>query len=338
MENLLCDEVWLSSPETPKLTHETEHCTLKPDHGSADSFYTTKEDSEQAIVICLEKELSYMPEPGYLEYLQSNDLVFARFRAVQWLIKTCSRLNFCIGTVFRAVNYLDRFISMSQCRGWKNWMVELLSIACLSIASKFNETYLASFDELQLEDLEHCFQWSTIQQMELMVLQALKWRLGSTTTYSYTELITSNIICDLNYYLHKELINQVNKTLLKAILDFKLLPYPPSLVAVSALWCNLEELIPSSYDVHLTKIMKLINQDHEDDIMACRRIMKEWLVRPFCNLKISEQNSHYCPSSPVTVLLVERIDIDDCRVDLSLFGMPLPGSNGESSRNKRKRE
>ena len=41
--------------------------------------------------------------------------------------------------------------------------------------------------------------------------------------------------------------------------DFKLLPYPPSVVAISALWCSLEELIPSSYNVHLTNIMNLIN-------------------------------------------------------------------------------
>ena len=84
MENLLCDEVWLSSTGTPDISHEREHCILK---GYADSFYTTKEDSERALAICLEKEFGYMPEPGYLDYLQSNNLVFARFRAIQWLIK-----------------------------------------------------------------------------------------------------------------------------------------------------------------------------------------------------------------------------------------------------------
>ncbi|KAE8696572.1 HLIP/One helix protein [Hibiscus syriacus] len=334
MENLLCDEVWLSSPET-------EHSTLK-DSGYADSFYTTKEDAERAIVICLEKELSYMPEPAYLHYLQSNNLVLARFRAVQWLIKTCSRLNFSIGTVFSAVNYLDRFISTSQCHGWKNWMVELLSTACLSIASKINEISLASMDELQCVLLTEDGGLGALFSIEHNPtngadgVAGFKWRLSSPTTYSYIELITSNIICDLSYYLHKELINQVNKTLLKAILDFKLLPYPPSFIAVSALWCNLEELIPSSYNVHLTKIMKLINQDHEDEIMECRRIMKTWLVHPFCNFNAAEQY----PSSPVTVLLMERIvDINDCRVDLSVFGLPLPGSNvNDDGGNKRKRE
>lgn len=83
MENLLCDEEWLSSPVIPDLSHETVHYG----YGYADLFYTTKEDSEQALVICLKKEFSYMPEAGYLDYLQSKNLVFARFRAVQWLIK-----------------------------------------------------------------------------------------------------------------------------------------------------------------------------------------------------------------------------------------------------------
>ncbi|XP_021289916.1 putative cyclin-D7-1 [Herrania umbratica] len=337
MENLLCDEVWLSSPGTPDHSHdEREHCMLK---GYADSFYTTKEDSEQAFVVCLEKEFSYMPEPGYLDHLQSNNLVFARFRAVQWLIKTCTRLNLSVGTVFNSTNYLDRFLSVVQCHGWEHWMVELLSVACLSIASKFNETSLPSLDELQMEDLDHSFQSSTIQQMELKLLQALKWRLGSTTVYSYIELITSNIIC-LKCNLQKELINQVTKTLLRAELDIRLLRYPPSVVAISALWCSLEKLFPLSYNVYLTNIMRLMNQDHEDDIIKCRRIMKAWLVDPFYSLKASDEQSYYYPSSPVTVLSMERIDhhINDCRVDLSLFTMPGSNANCESIATKRKRE
>ncbi|XVE76395.1 hypothetical protein DITRI_Ditri12bG0169200 [Diplodiscus trichospermus] len=336
MKNLLCDEVWLSSQATPDLSHEREHCILK---GYADSFYTTKEDSERALVICLEKEFSYLPEPGYLDYLQSNNLVFARYRAVRWLIKTCTRLNLSIGTVLNAANYLDRFLSISQCHGWKHWMVELLSIACLSIASKFNEISFPSLDELQVEDLEHSFQPRTIQQMELLLLQALKWRLSSTTTYSYIELITSNII-HLKYNLQKKLNNQVHMTLLKAVLDFKLLRYPPSVVAISALWCSLEELIPSSYNVHLTNVMNLINQDHEEDIIECHRIMTAWLIDPaFCYSLNASEHSHYYPSSPVTVLLMERIDINDCQVDLSLFRIPgLNYVNPESSRTKRMRD
>lgn len=90
----------------------------------------------------------------------------------------------------------------------------------------------------------------------------------------------------------------------------------------------------------------------EDDIIKCRRIMKAWLVdddhhhHPLYSLTVSEQ-SQYClyPSSPVTVLLMDRIDINDCQLDLSLFKMPAAGSNvinsnipaKSSGTNKRKR-
>lgn len=33
---------------------------------------------------------------------------------------------------------------------WHHWMVELLSVACLSVASKFNETDVPSLDEIQV--------------------------------------------------------------------------------------------------------------------------------------------------------------------------------------------
>ncbi|XWS67104.1 hypothetical protein CRYUN_Cryun05aG0258200 [Craigia yunnanensis] len=172
-----------------------------------ENLFCDEEDSEWALVICLEKEFSYMPEPGYLDYLQPNNLVLAKFRAVQWLIE-----------------------------GWKHWMIELLCIACLSIASKFNEISLPSLDELQMEYF------------------------GAFFSIKHNPADGTN-----------------------AIAGFE-------------------------------------------------------MASQFYNLKISE-HSHYYPSSPVTVLLMERIDNNDCQVDLSLFGMP--GSNyvnRESNGTKRKRE
>lgn len=77
MDSLLCEEVWLSGPTTP----DYQDC-------AAASFCTTKEDCKQALVIHLDKELSYMPENGYLEeHLRSKNLLFARSRAILWLIK-----------------------------------------------------------------------------------------------------------------------------------------------------------------------------------------------------------------------------------------------------------
>ncbi|GLT92580.1 hypothetical protein SLE2022_104110 [Rubroshorea leprosula] len=336
MEDLLCDEVWLSSPEIPEHFHEPGECIVDGDVGSFNVM--TKEESEQALIMCLQKELSYVPKPQYVEYLHSNGLVLARFGAVVWLIKSRARLNLSVGTVFSAVNYLDRFMSMSHSHSWKCWMIELLSVACLSIASKFNETSTPPFHEIQMEGLEHSFRSNTIQWMELALMNALQWRLNCTTTYSYVELMISNSICNKS---HKELTNQVTKTLLAAQLDLKLLEYPPSVIAASAV----HDVISSSCGVvHLHNISNLLNQHQKDGFAECHMIMQAWLADPFFSTLINasddDEYSCYCPSSPVTVLFKEPINVNDCQVDLSLFKMSAGSdlTDLESNGKKRKRE
>jgi hypothetical protein len=79
MENLLCDEAWLSSPVAP-IDHQSSECYRG-------SFYPTKEDSEEALSIYMEKEISYMPEANYVEHLRSQNLTNARYRATRWLFR-----------------------------------------------------------------------------------------------------------------------------------------------------------------------------------------------------------------------------------------------------------
>ncbi|XP_058111111.1 putative cyclin-D7-1 [Magnolia sinica] len=105
------------------------------------SFYTTREDRDQALLVFLHKEASYLPGDVYVEHLQSLDLA-----------QTQCRLNLSIGSVFDAVNYLDRYISVNRFMKWKYWMVELLSVACLSIASKCNEVSIPPLLQFQVCD------------------------------------------------------------------------------------------------------------------------------------------------------------------------------------------
>ncbi|XP_021910944.1 putative cyclin-D7-1 [Carica papaya] len=119
MESLLCDEVWVSSPNC--CSHEYKNGVRES------SFYARMEDCEEGFLLTLQKEHTYMPRPGYLHYLYSQDLVKARFRAIRWLVKSGRRLNLSFGTIFCAANYLDRFISTNHCREWKYWMFILYS-------------------------------------------------------------------------------------------------------------------------------------------------------------------------------------------------------------------
>ncbi|KAM7468052.1 hypothetical protein LguiB_015614 [Lonicera macranthoides] len=195
-------------------------------------FYTTKEDCEEAFRMLVKKEMSCMHESGYVDRLKSNGSInIARYKAFHWLIQSRSRLNLCFGTVSNAANYFDRFLS----------------------ANLFN-----------MQGLDHSFESGLIERMELTVLKALDWRLICTIPFSYVELMTWNIIDLLaEPLLVDQLMDRLNDLLIRTLIDSEFLAFRPSVIAVSALKCVLEELFPSTPHVHLSHFSTLIPIDQK---------------------------------------------------------------------------
>ncbi|XP_038880932.1 putative cyclin-D7-1 [Benincasa hispida] len=290
MEALLCDEDWLScSTETRNEKHGGYGKSVM---GSVCMTTTMKEEDEQAVSVCMEKEMSYMPEPHYKEFLESKSLVFVRLRCIQWLIKCRSRWNFSYGTVFLAANYLDRFISKNRSKEWKDWMVELLAVACLSIASKFHETYPPTLSEIQMEDyMDHVFDQSCIERMEMILLEALDWHLSCPTPYYYIQLLGLKLLeSSIGEEADYVLMVKIKELLIGAVLDYRLIPFKPSLIAISSIWCCLDLLPPITSQSSLSYFMSLFDQHHKDEMMKCRAIMEA--VQSSC-----------CPQSPTSVLM-----------------------------------
>ncbi|XAR68925.1 hypothetical protein NMG60_11000340 [Bertholletia excelsa] len=328
MDNLLCDEV-LGQDQAP----------IKSRRQSLSGFFhITEEDWRQAFKVCLKKEFGYMPQPGHLDRLRSCGLVLARFKAIQWLIKSRSRLNLSFHTIFNAANYLDRFLSTNLCKGWKRWKIELLAVACLSVASKFGETDPPLLHEIQMEDRDCSFQSSMIQRMELTLLEALGWRLGSVTSHSYVELLTWDISSPYSN-MPGDLSARVTELLLCTLFDCGFMEFRQSVVAISALRCIIEEWLPSAYEGdYLAYITRLIPEDQKVDLIKCQKIMRENLVHPYHILIAQRQYLCCCPSSPVTVLTMEEIDLEDSQEGFSLFKIPSFNINPNLRKPKRKRE
>ncbi|GFQ04769.1 cyclin-d1-1 [Phtheirospermum japonicum] len=261
MDSLLCNEVWLMSPKYNELDdYNNNNNNNNVQENYHDHVVSTKEDCEEALRNFLRKEANYMPERGYLEFVKTNHVIVnARFKAVNWLIKSQRRMNLSPGTVFLAVNYMDRFISLTRCQDWKYWMFELLCVACLTIATKFSETTTWPLHEYQVEGVDNCFSPTLIQRMELTVLKALGWRMDSTTPFSYVHILTRV----LNETLIEDLTNHVTELLLCALLDPKFLEFQQCVVAMSAIRCvfeasvnndsiaNLDSLIPQDQKVRI---------------------------------------------------------------------------------------
>ncbi|CAN0906797.1 Putative cyclin-D7-1 [Linum grandiflorum] len=291
----------------------------------------TKQDCEEALATWRDKEATYMPHPCYLDYLhRSTTLLFARTTATHCLLKSCSRLNLSAPTLFSASNYLDRFMSIHRGLKWETWMVELVTMACLSVAAKFNETCSTapSWDDFQMD---YCFQSNTIHQMEILLLQSLQWRLSSTTCHSYAELLVINITNSLS--LKPQLQHQLSATttrfLVGSLQDWKYQEYRPSSVAICAVWCSLEELASLNQDYcDLNGIIPtLLKQSiDKDDVLRCREDMMMMVVVDWCS----------SPGSPVTVL---SRDDDDSQVDISVFyGKKDSGCKLRNNKIKKKRK
>ncbi|XP_075510185.1 putative cyclin-D7-1 isoform X1 [Primulina tabacum] len=333
MESLLCNEVWLMNPLLAQEDADDFHAKNHAVHVNS-CFYSSKPDFEEVVGIFLEKESSYMPDIGYSKLLNSSSLIStARFTAVSSLLKSQRRMNLSPGTVFNAVNYLDRFISMTrECQvniywfffskfansslvyaiqkilqGWKSWKFELLSTACLSVASKLNESTTFPLHEFQMENSQQdSFSPGLIQQMELTLLKTLAWRMDCSTPFSYIELMICSID-SLNKTRLDDLISRVTQLLLDAVIDYKFLEFRSSVIAMSAVRCIYEN------NASITPLNTMIPQKHMDDLIRCQKMME----------KLWFKDHHSGNSlSPVTVLKVELYNCYDYRVDLSLLKMP----------------
>ncbi|EFJ17897.1 hypothetical protein SELMODRAFT_420672 [Selaginella moellendorffii] len=169
---------------------------------------------EQALRNLASREVAHSPGPQYRSSLESQPLVSAaRSNAVDWMIKVRGVYGFSPATVALSVSYLDRYLAKElRHKVWKAWMIELLSIACLSLAAKMEETFVPLLQDLQIEGLEHLFESVTIQRMEVSVMKLLEWRLNSITAFSFVGGLLRSI--ELQQHLKLLAWNRINELLL----------------------------------------------------------------------------------------------------------------------------
>ncbi|KAM0849716.1 hypothetical protein ACQ4PT_053557 [Festuca glaucescens] len=194
---LYCDEDPFADDSTPPPT-----TPISPSSGGGSN--DDDDHAHQAVDLNLvmehkSRERCYAParSTGYLHRLLLHDhhrqhggVSGARSKAVRYILYAFGRLGLAAATAFNAVNYLDRFLSIQCHLNWEAWMVELVSVACLSVACKLDEVSIPSLHDLQMEEvMSHSFRASAIRDMELELLKALQWRLACITPYSYLDLL-----------------------------------------------------------------------------------------------------------------------------------------------------
>lgn len=99
---------------------------------------------------------------------------------------------------FRSAAFLTCITTTSNSKhrrlliNWENlwlqesgWPWQLLSVTCLSVAAKMEETQVPQLLDLQVMDPAFMFNPPTIMRMELFLMDALMWRMKSITPFDF---------------------------------------------------------------------------------------------------------------------------------------------------------
>jgi len=123
------------------------------------------------------------------EKISKTITVDARRVLVDWLIEVQGEYNLSQTTLFLAVNYLDRFLSVQELP--KN-QLQLLGVCLLWIASKYEDQNPPTLTQL-IFICDDAYEMKNILAMEQLILQVLKFELTAETPYNFLHRILNRL-------------------------------------------------------------------------------------------------------------------------------------------------
>ncbi|GAA0170332.1 kinase activator [Lithospermum erythrorhizon] len=259
----------------------------REDSGSISSFSGTGESelpefssdvenvppTDECIAGLIENENKFALGVDYLEKFQSHSLdIFAREDSIGWILKVQSFYGFQPLTAYLSVNYMDRFLYARPLPRSKGWPLQLLSVACLSLAAKMEEHLVPSLLDLQVEGAKFIFDSKTIQKMELLVLSELDWKLRSITPFDFLTFFAFKV--DSTGAYTGILNSRASQVLLHMIQECSILEYKPSCIAAAAILSAANEFPKFSF-VDAQCAEKWSDGLHKDEIISCYGLMQQ---------------------------------------------------------------
>ncbi|RAL37687.1 hypothetical protein DM860_000381 [Cuscuta australis] len=230
-------------------------------------------DLDESIAGLINDERNFVPGIDYAERLHSQSIdAAARGDSVNWILKVQQRYGFQPLTAYLAVNYFDRFIYARRLPLKNGWPVQLLSIACLSLAAKMEESLVPSLSQLQVEGVKYMFEPKTIRRMELHVLTVLDWRLRTITPFSFLPFFAYKL--DPTGTYTGFFISKAIDLILSNIQEASFLGYWPSCIAAATMLCAANDL-PNFAFVNAEHVESWCFGLVKETIISCCQSMKK---------------------------------------------------------------
>ncbi|CAK9143653.1 unnamed protein product [Ilex paraguariensis] len=221
-------------------------------------------EDEELLSLFSKEEQTHL---GWFDNVETDSsLLLARKEAVEWILKVDAHYGFSTLTAILAINYIDRFLFSLHFQKDKPWMIQLSAVTCLSLAAKVEETQVPHLLDLQVEGTtEYAFEPKTIQQMELLVLSTLQWRMNPVTPLSFLDHITRRL--GLKIHLHWEFLRRCESLLLFLMADWRFVRYLPSVLATATMLHVIHKVEPRDaidYQNQLLGVLKISKEKVDD--------------------------------------------------------------------------
>ncbi|KAL1539376.1 cyclin-D1-1-like isoform X1 [Salvia divinorum] len=216
-----------------------------------------------------------------------------RAEFVSWILKVQRYYGFQSLTAYLSVSYFDRFVCCHKLPKMSGWPLQLLSVACLSLAAKMEEPLVPSLLDLQVEDPKFSFEPRTIQRMELLVLSVLDWRLRSISPFCYLPFFALKI--DPSGTYTDFLATRAKEIIFSTIQETSFLGCRPSCIAVATMLCAANDL-PLFSLITAQQAESWCDGLHKDEIMSCHQLIRQdvFKIRPekvFPQLRVKHRAS-----------------------------------------------
>ncbi|KAF5798827.1 putative cyclin domain-containing protein [Helianthus annuus] len=194
----------------------------------------------------------------------------ARLDAIDWIFSTREVLGFHFRTAYLSLTYFDRFNSRRVIDNGKEWAIQLLGIACLSLAAKMEEQVVPSLSHYKAQGYN--FESSVIQRMELMVLATLEWRLCCITPFAYLHHFLSKI-CDEGE-CNEFLVSKAIALILDFSKEVNSMDHRPSVVAIAAVLLACDDQLTRNALEFKIGVVSSLHSLEKECIYSCYNLLK----------------------------------------------------------------